>query len=99
VLALPGAAALLLGTLLLGRTVMRRLPGSESERQTPDVMQGCQQAAIGALPLSVAFYDSHDRLLMFNEAAKDMVPYRYRGKLIGQTFETIIRRCLQRGAI
>jgi diguanylate cyclase (GGDEF)-like protein len=99
VLAVLAATALLLGMLLLVRTAMRQLLGSEYERQRLEMMQGCLREAIESLPLGVAIYDQQDRLLMFNQAATDMAPYRYGGELIGQTFETIIRRSLQRGAI
>lgn len=99
VLAVLAGAALLLGLLVLCRSAMRQLLASEYECQTLEMTQGCIKEAIEALPLGVAIYDQHDRLLMFNQAATDMAPYRYGGELIGQTFESIIRRSLQRGAI
>ncbi len=102
-----GAAALagglglaLLGVLLLlGRGVMRQLLSDEYERQALEMGHECLKEAIEALPLGVAVYDQHDRLVLFNESATDMAPYRYGGELIGQTFEAIIRRSLERGAI
>lgn len=108
VLVPPGAAtlwagalggALLLGLLLLGRAVVRQLLASEYERQELEVGQECLREAIDALPLGVAIYDQHDRLQLFNKLATELAPYRYGGELIGQTFESILRRTLERGAI
>ena len=101
----PRGLAALLGLLLvggllwLGRSVVHQLLGHEYERQSQEQNQACLQEAIEALPLGVAVYDQHDRLVLFNQAASEMAPYRYGGELLGQTFETIIRRSLQQGAI
>ncbi len=90
---------LLLGLVLLARSAMHQLLGSEYERQSLEMSQQCLQEAIEALPLGVAVYDQHDRLVLYNTAAAEMAPYRYGGELIGQTFESIIRRSLERGGI
>ncbi len=92
-------ASLVLGLLLLGRAVMRQTLNSEYERQSLEMGHQCLQEAIEALPLGVAVYDQHDRLVLFNKAATEMAPYRYGGELLGQSFEAIIRRSLQQGAI
>lgn len=90
---------LLLGLLVLGRAVMRHLLNDEYERQALEMSHQCLQEAIEALPLGVAIYDQHDRLVLFNPSAAEMAPYRYGGELIGQTFESMIRRSLAHGAI
>jgi diguanylate cyclase (GGDEF)-like protein len=104
----PGAATawagalggvLLAGLLLLGRAVVRQLLASEYERQELEMDHECLREAIDALPLGVAIYDQHDRLQLFNKLATELAPYRYGGELIGQTFEAILRRTLDRGAI
>jgi diguanylate cyclase (GGDEF)-like protein len=104
----PGAATawagalggvLLAGLLLLGRAVVRQLLASEYERQELEMEHECLREAIDALPLGVAIYDQHDRLQLFNKLATELAPYRYGGELIGQTFEAILRRTLDRGAI
>lgn len=92
-------AVLLLGLGLLCRAVMRQLLNSEYERQALDMSHQCLQEAIEALPLGVAIYDQHDRLVLYNKYAAEMAPYRYGGELIGQSFESILRRALERGAI
>ena len=97
VLALGGV--LLAGLLLLGRAVVRQLLAGEYERQELEIGQECLREAIDALPLGVAIYDQHDRLQLFNKLATELAPYRYGGELIGQTFESILRRTLERGAI
>ena len=90
---------LLVGLLLLGRAVVRQMVACEDERQELEMSLECLQEAVESLPLGVAVYDQHDRLVMYNQAATEMAPYRYGGELIGQTFETIIRRSLDRGGI
>ncbi len=97
VAALGGVLLLLL--LVLGRVVVRHLLNAEYERQALEMSHQCLQEALEGLPLGVAIYDQHDRLAFFNRAAAEMAPYRYGGDLIGQTFETIIRRALANGAI
>ena len=90
---------LVLGLLLLGRGVVRQLLAAEYERQELEIGHECMRESIDALPLGVAIYDQHDRLLLFNKLATELAPYRYGGELIGQTFEAILRRTLERGAI
>jgi diguanylate cyclase (GGDEF)-like protein len=97
VLALGGIV--LAGLLLLGRAVVRQLLAGEYERQELEIGHECLREAIDALPLGVAIYDQHDRLQLFNKLATELAPYRYGGELIGQTFESILRRTLERGAI
>ncbi len=92
-------ASLVLGLLLLGRAVMRLALNCEYERQSLEMGHQCLQEAIEALPLGVAIYDQHDRLVLFNRSAAEMAPYRYGGELIGQTFEAMIRRALAKGLI
>ncbi|MCZ8253110.1 MAG: diguanylate cyclase [Hylemonella sp.] len=90
---------LVLGLLVLGRAVVRQMLAGEYERQELEIGHECLHEAIDALPLGVAIYDQHDRLLLFNKLATELAPYRYGGELIGQTFESILRRTLERGAI
>ncbi len=90
---------LLLGLLVLGRAVVRHVLNDEYERQSLEMSHQCLQEAIEALPLGVAIYDQHDRLVLFNQSAAEMAPYRYGGELIGQTFESMMRRALVHGAI
>jgi diguanylate cyclase (GGDEF)-like protein len=92
-------AVLLAGLLLLGRAVVRQLLAAEYEQQELEIAQECLREAIDALPLGVAIYDQHDRLQLFNKQATELAPYRYGGELVGQTFESILRRTLERGAI
>jgi len=55
--------------------------------------------AIDAMPAGVAIYDEADRLVMYNREAVDMPPYGVGGELIGQTYETLLRRSLAQGEI
>ncbi len=93
------AGALVLGWLALGRAFVRQVLSDEYERQSLEMTHQCLQEAIEALPLGVAIYDQHDRLVLFNQAAAEMAPYRFGGDLIGQTFEAMIRRALDSRAI
>ncbi|MDP3702638.1 MAG: diguanylate cyclase [Hylemonella sp.] len=92
-------AALVLGLLLLGRALMQLVRNSEYERQSLEMAYQSLKEAIEALPLGVAIYDQQDRLVLFNRSAADLTPYRYGGELIGQTFEAMIRRALDKGLI
>lgn len=90
---------LVLGLLVLGRAVVRHVLSGEYERQSLEMNHQCLREAIKTLPLGVAIYDQHDRLVLFNQSAAEMAPYRYGGELIGQTFESMMRRALENGAI
>ena len=54
---------------------------------------------IDALPAGVAIYDNQDRLLGFNREVARQYPYSAAGTLIGETYETLVRRALQAGEI
>ncbi len=99
ILAAVLGGVLVLGLLVLGRVVVRHVLNDEYERQSLEMSHQCLQEAIEALPLGVAIYDQHDRLVLFNQSAAEMAPYRYGGELIGQTFESMMRRALAHGAI
>lgn len=79
--------------------VMRQLMDREYERQALEQSEGAMREALQALPLGIAVYDSHDRLMLYNAQATEMAPLRYGEDLIGQTFESILRRALERGTI
>ena len=87
------------GIVILGLMAVQLVWQAEDERRAQEMSNQCLQEAIEALPLGVAVYDQHDRLILYNKDASELAPYRYGGELIGQTFETIIRRSLERGAI
>ena len=52
-----------------------------------------------ALPAGVAIYDSQDRLLLHNDELARQYPYRGSGKVIGETYEALMRHALERGEI
>jgi diguanylate cyclase (GGDEF)-like protein len=93
------AVFVVLGELLLVHGFVSQAVGSEEERLALEMSHQCLQEAINALPMGIAIYDQHDRLVMFNPQATEQAPYRDGGELIGQTFETLIRRSLARGSI
>jgi diguanylate cyclase (GGDEF)-like protein len=71
-----------------------------------DALRGQLRAAearlrevIDALPAGVAIYDNQDRLLGFNREVARQYPYSGAGTLIGETYETLVRRALQAGQI
>ncbi len=92
-------ALLLVGELLLVRAFMAQVLHSEEERMALEMSHQCLQEAVNALPMGIAIYDQHDRLVMYNAEAAEQAPYRDGGELIGQTFETLIRRSLARGSV
>ena len=89
----------LLGQGLLVQRLLRRGVQLAEDRLALEMNHQCLQEAIDALPLGVAVYDQHDRLLQFNTKAREQAPYREGGALVGQTYEALIRRALARGAI
>ncbi len=98
------AAAALGALVLLGQGLLTRARLLQGLQHTEDRLAlemnlQCLQEAVDALPLGVAIYDQHDRLLQFNPKAREQAPYREGGALLGQTYETLIRRSLARGAI
>lgn len=97
--ALALCAAVMAGLLVLVSALVRQVLQAEDERRALEMSNQCLQEAVNALPLGVAVYDQHDRLLLFNRDAAELAPYRYGGDLIGQTYESMIRRALERGAI
>ena len=71
-----------------------------------DALRGQLRAAearlrevIDALPAGVAIYDNQDRLLSFNREVARQYPYSGEGSIIGETYETLVRRALQAGKI
>jgi diguanylate cyclase (GGDEF)-like protein len=91
--------ALLLAALGLTGAMILKVRQVQSERQAQAMDDQCIKEAIDALPFGVAIYDQKDRLLRFNQEAAEQAPYSDGGELIGQTYETMIRRSLARGAI
>lgn len=71
-----------------------------------DALRGQLRAAearlrevIDAMPAGVAIYDNQDRLLSFNREVARQYPHSGGGTLIGETYETLVRRALQAGQI
>lgn len=89
----------LLGAVALAYSSVRLILHSEEARQEAELAQLCMQEAMEALPLGLAIYDPQDRLVVFNREAAELNPYRAGGDLIGQSYETLIRRSLERGEI
>ncbi len=95
-----GLGGLLAAALtLLAHTLARQLAQSEQARQALARSHQSLEEAVNALPLGIAIYDPQDRLMLFNREAAEQVHYRDGGELIGQTFESLIRRSLARGRI
>ena len=72
---------------------------SERSRDQEQWAHRYLQEAIDTLPTGLAIYDAQDRLVVFNQAAADLYPYRAGVDLIGHTYETLVRRALAAGHI
>lgn len=72
------------------------LHAAQAQARTSEVRL---REAIEAMPTGMAIYDHQDRLVMHNREVSDMAPYCDGGDLIGQTYETLIRRSLARGEV
>jgi len=99
-MAVAGLGALvLLGGAALAYSSVRLILNSEEARQETELEHLCLQEAMEALPIGLAIYDPQDRLMAFNREATELKLYRAGGDLIGQSYETLIRRSLERGEI
>jgi diguanylate cyclase (GGDEF)-like protein len=99
VLCLGLSSLSILGTLVLAWAFARFVISSEEARQDAEMAHLSLQEAMEALPIGLAIYDPQDRLVLFNREAAEMNPYRGGGNLLGQRYETLIRRSLERGVI
>lgn len=54
---------------------------------------------VDALPAGLALYDNQDRLLLFNREMAREYPYRSEQPVLGETYETLLRRALGAGII
>lgn len=54
---------------------------------------------LDAIPAGLAIYDNQDRLVSYNQEVSRQYPYRGEGKVIGQTYEDLMRRALASGKI
>ena len=55
--------------------------------------------AIEAMPAAVEVYDRSDRLVVFNQRMLAMYPHMAAGPIQGETFDTLVRRALDQGAV
>lgn len=55
--------------------------------------------AIEAMPAAVEVYDRTDRLVVFNQRMLAMYPHMTAQTVHGETFETLVRRALDQGAV
>ena len=90
----------LLGVSILLVSCVRLVLHSEELRQEAELEHLCLQEAVESLPVGLAIYDPQDRLVVVNREATEINLYRggYQD-LIGQTYESLIRRSLKRGEI
>jgi diguanylate cyclase (GGDEF)-like protein len=99
-LAVAGMGALVMvGMIVLCSAAVRMILHSEEARHEAELAHQNLQEAMEALPLGLAIYDQQDRLVVLNQEATEIQTYRGGGKLIGQSYETLIRRSLRRGEI
>jgi diguanylate cyclase (GGDEF)-like protein len=55
--------------------------------------------AIEALPAAVELYDRNDRLVLFNRRMLDVYPHMRGQLLLGETFQTLVRRAVAQGQV
>jgi len=89
----------LLASLALIWAFVRYVANSEEARQEAELAHLSLHEAMEALPIGLAVYDPQDRLVLINREASEMNPYRGGGDLLGQSYEALIRRSLERGEI
>ena len=54
---------------------------------------------LDAIPAGIAIYDNQDRLVSYNQEVSRQYPYRGEGKVVGETYEDLLRRALAAGKI
>jgi diguanylate cyclase (GGDEF)-like protein len=92
-------AIVLFGVSILLVSAVRMILHSEELRQEAELHHLCLHEAMETLPVGLAIYDPQDRLVLVNREAAEVNLYRGGGGLIGQTYESLIRRSLKRGEI
>ena len=82
------------------------LSSMAQQHQETDLLRNQMRAAearlrevMDAIPAGVAVYDNQDRLLVFNREVARQYPYCGEGLVIGETYETLMRRALAAGHI
>jgi diguanylate cyclase (GGDEF)-like protein len=99
-MAVAGLGALnMLGVVVLVSASVRLVLHSEEARHEAELAHQGLQEAMEALPVGLAIYDPQDRLVVLNREAAEIQTYRGGRHLIGQSYETLIRRSLRRGEI
>lgn len=78
---------------------VRTILHSEEARQEAELAHLSLQETLEAIPFGLAIYDPQDRLALLNSAAGELNLYRGGSDLIGQSYETLVRRSLERGEI
>ena len=56
-------------------------------------------SALDAMPIGIEIYDAQDRLVLSNQRSASVLPDLPREQLLGQTFESLLRRNVQDGRI
>ena len=70
---------------------LARAQGRAAELRLREVLE--------AIPAGLAIYDNQDRLVSYNQEVSRQYPYRGEGKVIGETYEDLMRRALAGGKI
>lgn len=57
------------------------------------------QEALEQMPAAIELYDSQDRLIVCNQKMESMYPHHSRTRVLGQSYETLLREAIQQGLL
>jgi diguanylate cyclase (GGDEF)-like protein len=90
------------GLLLAGGLVcvlMRRAWVREAAHRREEQACGYMREVIEQLPAAIELYDPQDRLIVCNRQMEKMYPQHNRARVLGQTYETLLREAVRQGLL
>jgi diguanylate cyclase (GGDEF)-like protein len=93
------AAAGLLGSVGLVCALMRRASTLDAARRHDEQACAYLREAIEQMPAAIELYDPQDRLIICNRQMEKMYPQHNRTRVLGQTYEVLLREAVQQGLL
>jgi diguanylate cyclase (GGDEF)-like protein len=89
----------LLGSVGLVCALMRRASTLDAARRHDEQACAYLREAIEQMPAAIELYDPQDRLIICNRQMEKMYPQHNRTRVLGQTYEVLLREALQQGLL
>lgn len=92
-------AAGLLASVGLVCALMRRTSMLHAARRHDEQACAYLREAIDQMPAAIELYDPQDRLIICNRLMEKMYPQHNRSRVLGQTYEALLREAVQQGLL